>query len=75
MEACTFNKPSLGSKLEAIIELKVRECGVKESEKSRLTAFERISQPIVGLVLKYIESGSGGISQHESVEGGYGCLV
>ena len=63
IEACTFNKPSLGSKLEAIIELKVRECGVEESEKSLLNACERIPQPIVGSVLEYIESGSSGISQ------------
>ena len=51
IDACTFNKPSLGSKLEAKIELKIRECCVKESEKFLLNACERIPQPIVGSVL------------------------
>ena len=75
IDACTFNKPSLGSKLEAIIEVKVCECGVKETEKSLLTACQRIPQSIIGSVLQYMESGSSAMSHHKSVEGGYGRLV
>ena len=55
----------------AVIERKVRECGVKETENWVLTACEGIPQPIIGSVLEYIERGSKGMSQHESVEGGY----
>ena len=69
IKACTFDIPSLGSKLQAVIELKVREYGVKETEKSLLSACKRIPQPIIGSVLKYIESGSSGTSQRESEEG------
>ena len=69
VEVCTADKPSSGSKLQAVI--KVRECGVKETEKCVLTACEGIPQPIIGSVLEYIERGSKGMSQHESVEGGY----
>ena len=71
VEVCTSNKPSSGSKLQEVIEWKVRECGVKETEKCVLTACEGIPQPIIGSVLEYIERGSKGMSQHESVEGGY----
>ena len=67
VEVCTSNKPSSGSKLQAVIEWKVRECGVKETEKCVLTACEGIPQPIIGSVLEYIERGSKGMSQHESV--------
>ena len=56
--ACTFDIPELDSKLEAIIELKVRECGVEETEKCLLTACKRIHQPIIGAVLEDIESDS-----------------
>ena len=42
IKACTFDIPSLGSKLEALIELKIRDCGVKETEKCLLSACERI---------------------------------
>ena len=75
IDACTSDKPSHGSKLQAIIDRKVRECGVKETEKSFLTACQRIPQPIIGSVLQYMESGSSAMSHHESVEGGYGRLV
>ena len=68
VEVCTSNKPSSGSKLQAVIEWKVRECGVKETEKCVLTACEGIPQLIIGSVLEYIERG---MSRHESVEGGY----
>ena len=67
IETCTSDKPLHGSKLQAIIELKVRECGVRETEKCLLTACERIPQPIVGSVLEYIERGL----SHQSVEGEY----
>ena len=66
IDACTFNKPSLGSKLGAIIEVKVHECGVNETEKSLLTACQRIPQPIIGSVLQYMESGSSAMSHHET---------
>ena len=58
IEACTFDKPSPASKLQAVIELKVHEYGVNETEKSLLTACEKIPQPIIASVLRYIESGS-----------------
>ena len=60
IEACSSDKPSHGSKLQAIIDQKVRECGIKETEKSLLTACERIPQPIIGSVLDYIKSESSG---------------
>jgi hypothetical protein len=47
IEACTVDKPSPASKLEAIIEFIVRERGVKEAEKSLLTECERIPEPIM----------------------------
>ena len=68
VEVCTSDKPSSGSKLQAAIEWKVRECGVKETKKCVLTACEGIPQLIIGSVLEYIERG---MSRHESVEGGY----
>ena len=71
VDACTFNKPSLGSKLEAIIELKVRKCGVKETEECLLTACKKIPQPIIGYVLEYIRRGSSGWSEGENTERGY----
>ena len=69
IETCTSDKPLHGSKLQAIIELKVRECGVRETEKCLLTACERIPQPIIGSVVEYIEGGSSGMN--ETVEGEY----
>ena len=59
IEACTFNIPALGSKLQAIIQLKVRGCDVEETEKCLLTACKRIPQPIHGAVLDYVKSDSG----------------
>ena len=69
IKACTFDIPSLGSKLEALIELKIRECGVKETEKCLLCACERIPEPIIGSVMDFIKSGSSGITEHESLNG------
>ena len=64
--ACTFTMPAHRSKLQAIIELKVRECGVKETEKRLLTACKRIPQPIIGAMLENIE-GDSGMSQCQFV--------
>ena len=75
IKACTFDIPSLGSKLEALIEVKIRECGVEETEKCLLSACERIPEPIIGSVLDYIKSGSSGMSPHESVQGRCQCLL
>ena len=50
IEACTFNKPSPASKLQAIIELKIQRCGIKETDKCLLTACERIPQSIIAAV-------------------------
>ena len=75
IDTCTFDKPSHSSKLQAIIELKVRECGVKETEECLLTACERIPQPIIGSVLGYIRIGGSGVSQHESVQGWFVSLI
>ena len=50
IEACTFDKPSPVSKLQAIIETKFRKCGFKETEKCLITACERIPQPIIAAV-------------------------
>ena len=69
IKACTFDIPSLGSKLEALIEVKIRECGVKETEKCLLSACERIPEPIIGSVMDFIKSGSSGMSEHESLNG------
>ena len=69
IKTCTFDIPSLGSKLEALIELKIRDCGVKETEKCLLSACERIPEPIIGSVMDFIKSGSSGISEHESLNG------
>ena len=66
IKACTFDIPSLGSKLETLIELKIRDCGVKETEKFLLAACERIPEPIIGSVLEFIKSG---MSECETVEG------
>jgi hypothetical protein len=65
VDACTFNKPSLGSKLEAIIELKVRCCGVKETEECLLSACKKIPDPIIGSILEYIRCGSSELSSAE----------
>ena len=69
IEAYTSNKPTHGSKLQALIELKLRECSVRETEKCLLTACEKIPQPIIGSVLQYIERESSEVSQHDSAEG------
>ena len=69
IKACTFDIPSLSSNLEALIEQKIRECGVEETEKCLLCACERIPEPIIGSVMDFIKSGSSGISEHESVQG------
>ena len=69
IKACTFDIPSLGSKLEALIEVKIRDCGVKETEKCLLSACERIPEPIIGSVMDFIKSGSSGMSEHESLNG------
>ena len=66
IETYTSDKPSHGSKLQAIIDQKAHECGIKETESSLLIACESIPQPILGAVKSYIESGS------SSVEGGSG---
>ena len=71
IRACTFDIPSLDSKLQAIIVKKVRECGVKETETCLLAACEGIPQPIIGTVREDIQRGRSGMSQHESVEGEY----
>ena len=51
IKACTHDMPSLSSKLEAIIEMKVRECGAQATGECVLSACERIPQPIIGSVL------------------------
>ena len=71
IEACTFDKPSSGSKLQAIIEFKLHECGVKETERCLLSACEGIPQPIIGSVLKCIKRESSGMSQREGVTNCY----
>ena len=75
IKACTFDIPSLSSNLEALIEQKIRECGVEETEKCLLCACERIPEPIIGSVMDFIKSGSSGISEHESVQGRCQCLL
>jgi hypothetical protein len=55
--ACTDDKPSVSSKLVAIIELLERERGVKEAEKVLLHACERIPNRIIGVVLDIIGEG------------------
>jgi hypothetical protein len=52
----TSNIPELSSKLEALIELKIRECGEEETEKLLTSACERIPQPIIGSVNDFIKS-------------------
>ena len=69
IKACTFDIPSLGSKLEALIELKIRDYGVKETGKCLLSACERIPEPIIGSVMEFINSRSSGMSEHESLKG------
>ena len=69
IKACTFDIPSLSSKLEALIELKIRECGVEETEKCLLSACERIPEPIIGSVMDFIKSRSSGMSEHKSLNG------
>ena len=75
IKACTFDIPSHDSKLQAIIQQKVCECGVNETEKCVLAACEGIPQPIIGSVLEDIEGGSNGMSQHEIVDGEYGWFL
>ena len=55
IEACTSDKPSYASKPEAIIEEKVRESGIKETEKCLLAACKTIPKSIIGVVKAYIE--------------------
>jgi hypothetical protein len=57
IEACTHHRPSLSSKLDAIIELLERERGVKEAEKALLRACKVIPNPIYGSVLYFVEEG------------------
>jgi hypothetical protein len=52
---CTSDKPSHASKLEAIIQLILREKSVNKAERSLLTACENIPQPVIGSVLDYIQ--------------------
>ena len=66
IKACTFDIPSPFSKLQALIEQRVRECGVKETETCLLAACEGIPQSIIGSVLEYLERGSSGMSPHDS---------
>jgi hypothetical protein len=54
VNACTDNKPAHGSKLEAIIELKVRYWGFKETEECLLRACKTIPNPIIGAVEEFI---------------------
>jgi hypothetical protein len=56
IDTYTYNIPSLASKLEALIELKIRDCGEKETEKLLMSASERIPQPIIGSVEDFIKS-------------------
>jgi hypothetical protein len=57
IQSCTVDKVSPGSKLEALIGLKVDTCGIKEAEKCLLTASGRLPRPIIDSVL---ESAGGG---------------
>jgi hypothetical protein len=52
--ACTFDKPSLESKLEAIIQLKVLNWGVKRTEECLLRACKTIAKPIIEAVEGFI---------------------
>ena len=75
IEAYTFEIPSPDSKLQAVIERKIREYGVKETEKCLFAACERIPQPVIGAVKGYLERESSIMSQREDVEGGYDWFV
>jgi hypothetical protein len=57
IQSCTADKVSPGSKLEALIGLKVDTCGIKEAEKCLLTASGRLPRPIIDSVLEYVSGG------------------
>ena len=58
IKASTFEIPSLGSKLQAILVRKIHECGVGKAEERLLNACKRIPLPIIGSVLDYVRRGS-----------------
>ena len=68
----TFDKPSLSSKLEAIIHQKIDQSDVKETERSLLIACTRIPQPIIGAVWEYIDKETIGMNPCQSLTGGRG---
>ena len=74
IKASTFEIPSLGSKLQAILVRKIHECGVGKAEERLLNACKRIPLPIIGSVLDYVGRGSGTTSDPEPTTfnvGGY----
>jgi hypothetical protein len=74
IEACTFEIPSPGSKLQALIERKSRECGMMETKKCLLSACEKIPQPVSGAVKRYLEGEL--VSSHSgSLEGRSGTWL
>jgi hypothetical protein len=82
IKGCTFDIPSSESKLQAIIQKKICDCGVRETENCLLAACENIPHPVIGAVLQAIKKECSEIEndddddeEHDDIAAGDTCTI